>query len=248
MDQTNPNLQTNKLNLGIGWGPRASIFVSLGAYIASQLVLIMPALLIVFVSGNDDIESVLADSPWLQLVLTGISSIGLVAVLWLFLRARKLSFKNLGFAKIKATDFAWLAIAILVYFVALTITMTLASNVPGFDAEQAQDVGYEAVAGWQMAFAFIGLVILPPLAEEMMFRGFMYRGLASKWPKIVAALVTSLLFALVHFQWNVGIDVFVLSMILIWLYERTKNLWMCVLLHAFKNGLAFLAIFVFAAN
>lgn len=231
----------------LGWGPSASLFVSLLAYITSQLILVLPALLIVFISGNNDVESILAESAWLQLVLTGISSIGLLAVLWLFLRNRKLGFKNLGFAKIKATDFAWLAIAVLGYFVALSVALVIVSNVPGFDSEQTQDIGYGAVAGWQLLFAFIGLVILPPLAEEMMFRGFMYRGLAGKWPKLVAALITSLLFAVVHFQWNVGVDVFVLSLVLIWLYERTNNLWMCVFLHAFKNGLAFLALFVFAS-
>jgi len=99
-----------------------------------------------------------------------------------------------------------------------------------------------------LVLAFIGLVVLPPIAEEMLFRGFLYRGLAKRLPKILSALITSGLFALLHFQWNVSLDVFVLSLVLIALYEKTKNLWVCVGLHAIKNGIAFLALFVFVSR
>jgi membrane protease YdiL (CAAX protease family) len=229
----------------LAWGPTAAIIVSIAAYIASQLILIIPATLISRSNGSQNIDQILQDSSWLQLVLTGISSIGILAVLWLFLRSRKQKLKSLGFARIKPSDFGWLAIALVSYFIILALTMAVVTKIPGFNADQVQDVGYKtATAGWQLVFAFIGLVVLPPLAEEMLFRGFMYRGLASKWPRIIAALVTSLLFALVHFQWNVGVDVFILSLVLIALYEKTKNLWMSVFLHAIKNGLAFVALFV----
>jgi membrane protease YdiL (CAAX protease family) len=82
----------------------------------------------------------------------------------------------------------------------------------------------------------------------MLFRGFLYRGLAKRWPKYIAAAVSSLLFAVVHFQWNVGVDVFVLSMVMILLYEKTKNLWVCVALHGLKNLVAYLMLFVFTGR
>jgi len=229
----------------LAWGPAAAIIVSLLAYFISQAVLVLSVVPIALFNRGEQLDTLLSNSPWINLVLTGISSLSLLAVLWVFLRARKQTFKSLGFRKIKLSDLGWLGLAVIVYFILLAITMTIASHIPHFNAEQAQDVGYKSAVGWQLILAFVGLVVLPPLAEEMLFRGFLYRGLASKWPKIIAALVTSLLFAIVHFQWNVGVDVFVLSMVLIALYEKTKNLWMCVFLHAIKNGLAFLAIFVF---
>ena len=228
----------------LGWGPTAAIVISIVAYLVSQISLAISVAPIAFFNRGSSLDVLLADSPWINLVLTGISSIALIAVLWLFLRKRKRRFVNLGFAHIKPTDFGWLGLAAIVYFIVLAVTLTLATNIPGFDAEQTQEIGYQAAKGWQLLLAFVGLVVLPPLAEEMLFRGFMYRGLASKWPRIIAALFTSLLFALVHFQWNVGVDVFVLSLVLIALYEKTKNLWMCVFLHAIKNGMAFIAIFI----
>jgi membrane protease YdiL (CAAX protease family) len=232
----------------LGWGPAAAIFVSLGAYIVSQLILIFPITIISYFNkaAAEDFSSYLTANPWLELLLSGISAIALAAVLWVFLKQRKRSFKDLGFKKPSWSDFGWLAVAVIVYFILLSVSLTLAGLVPGFNADQQQDVGYNGIAGAQLVLAFIGLVILPPLAEEMMFRGFMYRGMASKWPKIMSALLTSALFGLVHFQWNVGVDVFVLSLVLIALYEKTKNLWMCVGLHAIKNFIAFLALFVFA--
>lgn len=229
----------------LGWGPRAALLISLLAYIMSQVILIVPIVIIKLAGNNQDFNTLLNESAWLQLTLTGVSAVGLLAVLWLFLKSRKLGFKALGFRKLKLQDFGWLAVAIFVYYLVLIVSLSVASHVPGFNADQAQDVGFDSVVGWQLGLAFIGLVVLPPLAEEMLFRGFMYRGLASKWPKIISALITSALFGLVHFQWNVGLDVFILSLVLIALYEKTKNLWMCVFLHATKNFLAFLALFVF---
>lgn len=229
------------------WGPRAAIFITIAAYLVSQLILIVPIIVARLINGDNQVAQQLQDSAWLQLTFTGISAAGLLAVLWLFLKYRHLGFWALGFRKIKAGDFGWLAITALAYYFLLIVVMAIAANVPGFNADQVQDVGFQNVAGWQLGLAFIGLVVLPPLAEEMLFRGFLYRGLSKRWPRIIAALFTSALFGLVHFQWNVAVDVFILSMVLIVLYEKTKNLWMCVFLHALKNGLAFLAIFIFVS-
>ena len=68
--------------------------------------------------------------------------------------------------------------------------------------------------------------------------------LAKKSVIMAAAIFTSGTFGLVHGQWNVAIDTFVLSMVMIALYEKTKNLWACVFLHGLKNFVAFLALFV----
>jgi hypothetical protein len=59
-----------------------------------------------------------------------------------------------------------------------------------------------------------------------------------------AIIITSLLFGAVHGQWNVAIDVFVLSLVLCSLREVTGNIWAGVLLHMLKNGLAFYLLFI----
>jgi membrane protease YdiL (CAAX protease family) len=61
----------------------------------------------------------------------------------------------------------------------------------------------------------------------------------------VAAIITSTLFGLLHGQANVAIDTFVLSMVMVYAYEsRKNNLWVPVLIHATKNLVAFVVLFV----
>lgn len=233
-------------NEPVNWGPKAAIAVSFLAYIAAQLILFVPLALIALYNRGQDIQTIVNNSAWLQVALTGISSLALLGVLWLFLYRRKAAnLKALGFKQLKTADAGWVALGLVMYYGLLIFILSVANLVPGFDLEQTQAIGYEAANSWQLVLAFIGLVVVPPLAEETLFRGFLYRGLASKWPKVWAALVASLLFAVVHWQWNVGIDVFVLSMVMILLYEKTKNLWVCVALHGIKNLIAFLVLFVF---
>jgi membrane protease YdiL (CAAX protease family) len=271
-----------------GWGPLAALLITLAAYVFSQLILIFP---LVIVQANSESGSNLLDTPWFGLVLSGLSASALLFVLWVYLKKKKLSLKSLGFVKIKASDFGWTMLAALGYIFAVGIISWLAGNIPGFNPDQAQEIGYKSAQGWQLALAFIGLVIIPPIAEEMLFRGFLYRGLANnKWnqwlilsftvgialiaglttgswvaPVIIlaigvvsailgikflrfgAAIFTSMIFGIVHMQWNVALDVFVLSIVLIMLFEKTKNLWSCIFLHGIKNGLAFMFLFVFLA-
>jgi membrane protease YdiL (CAAX protease family) len=53
----------------------------------------------------------------------------------------------------------------------------------------------------------------------------------------------SALFGLAHMQWNVAIDVFVLSMVACYLRELTGSIWAGIILHCLKNLIAFIALF-----
>ena len=59
-----------------------------------------------------------------------------------------------------------------------------------------------------------------------------------------ATLLVSVLFGVAHMQWNVGIDVFALSVVMCILRERTNSIWAGFLLHAAKNFVAFYVTFV----
>jgi hypothetical protein len=93
---------------------------------------------------------------------------------------------------------------------------------------------------------------LPPFAEEIMFRGFLFSGLKKKLPVIWAALFTSLLFAVPHLLesgsggllWIAGIDTFILSMVLCWLRQKTDRLYAGMGLHALKNFIAFATLYL----
>jgi membrane protease YdiL (CAAX protease family) len=71
-------------------------------------------------------------------------------------------------------------------------------------------------------------------------------------PVLSAALLTSAIFAAAHLPeggsggplYIAAIDTFILSLVLIYLRIKTGNLWASITLHALKNGVAFVALFV----
>jgi membrane protease YdiL (CAAX protease family) len=93
--------------------------------------------------------------------------------------------------------------------------------------------------------AFVTLVVVAPIAEEIIFRGYMYGKLKKFVPIWVAILATSLLFGAVHGAWNLAIDTFALSIVLCSLREFTGNIWASILLHMVKNGIAFYILFIY---
>lgn len=140
---------------------------------------------------------------------------------------------------------AWALTAFAIYFWVTIIVSLLVSFIPGFNSEQAQDVGFNDVTTVaEYVMAFIGLVILPPIFEEILFRGYLYGRLRRYVGFGLSTIVTSIAFGLVHGQWNVGVDTFVLSVFLCFLREYTGSLWAPMLLHALKNGLAYFFLFI----
>lgn len=117
--------------------------------------------------------------------------------------------------------------------------------IPVFDIMQVQDVGFDNLSQrYEYFLAFITLVVIAPFAEEALFRGYMYGKLRRAVPVWVAMIATSLLFGAIHAQWNVAIDVFVLSMVACSLREITGSIWAGTLLHMIKNAVAFYILFI----
>jgi membrane protease YdiL (CAAX protease family) len=146
-----------------------------------------------------------------------------------------------------------LAMAPLYYFAYFVVVAAASAFFKGLDVNQTQQVGFNDVHGAvQLILTFISLVILPPIAEELMMRGVLYSSLKKLMPIWGAVGLTSLLFAAAHLPeggsggplYIGAIDTFVLSLFLIRLRERTNGIWASMVLHATKNGVAFLALFI----
>lgn len=81
------------------------------------------------------------------------------------------------------------------------------------------------------------VVVLAPLSEELVFRGFIYGGLRKRVGKLLALLLTSLAFAVVHFQfhWAMFSQIMLLGIILALIYEKTRSLIVPILAHSLYN-------------
>lgn len=144
------------------------------------------------------------------------------------------------------SDIGLALVAIIPYLLLSGLFSSLAQSfLPGFDGNQAQDVGFSELANRsELLLAFVALVIAAPLIEEIIFRGFLFSRLKKHLGIVLGVLFTSLTFAALHLQINVGIDVFALSLVLCTLRVVTGSIWAGVLLHMTKNGVAFFILFV----
>ena len=144
-----------------------------------------------------------------------------------------------------------LAIAGTVVYILLTLlTQYVLRQMPWYDASQLQQLGVSThLYGVELVAAYVVLVIATPFFEELIFRGILYGQLRrTLLPAWATALAVSILFGLAHGQWNVGVDVFCLSLVACFLRERTGTIWPGVVIHTIKNGVAFWFIFVAAQS
>lgn len=171
------------------------------------------------------------------------------------LRLLRSSWRAIGMVRPKLADipvafigFGWY---ILLHLAAVFMIGIL---VPGVDFDGSQQLGFDmASTGGALAVIFVSLVMLPPLYEEILMRGLLFTGIRSRLSLPVTAVAVSLLFALAHLEWGgagpllwaAGIDTFVLSVVLVYVRERTGSLWPAIGLHAIKNCIAFMLLFVF---
>lgn len=180
---------------------------------------------------------------------------GLVLLaLYAFLKAKNRTFADIGLVRFRRVDVLYGLAAVPLYYLLYGLIVGLATKfVPGLDVNQRQEIGFNDVSGpLALGLTFVSLVVLPPLTEEILVRGFLYSSLKKAMPLFAAVVTTSALFAAAHLPeggsggplYIAAIDTFVLSLVLIFLREKTGSLWPCITLHAIKNGIAFVALFV----
>lgn len=243
----------------INWGPLEAVGVTLFLYFGAQIA--AGVLLFAYGALRGWSTSQLthwADNSIIAQFLFVVLVEGLtILLLYKFLSRHKAGFKTIGLVKPRWRDIGYALIGFVVYFgLFLAILQLTKGLIPSLDIDQNQQIGFEGAQGAYVALVFISLVVLPPLVEEILVRGFLYSGLAKHLPKIWAVLITSGLFALAHLQagsgepllWIAAIDTFTLSLVLIYLREKTGGLWASIGLHTIKNFIAFLVLFVFASN
>jgi hypothetical protein len=90
--------------------------------------------------------------------------------------------------------------------------------------------------------AFMKVVVVAPVVEELIFRGVIMHGLMRNYSKGTAVFFSGLLFALFHLNpWQFPAT-FVLGLILGWIMIRTRNIGLCITGHAINNFLVLMSI------
>jgi len=87
-------------------------------------------------------------------------------------------------------------------------------------------------------------VILAPVSEELLFRGLLFNRLQSCirgfW---VPALISSAIFGIYHMNLAQGIFAFLFGLLICAVYDRVRNLWAAIALHAGGNLISVLLVY-----
>jgi len=109
----------------------------------------------------------------------------------------------------------------------------------------AQVTALSNLKSWGEFFmAIIIMAFFPALFEELFFRGAV-QNLLERWWKmpLLAVIVTSLLFSLIHMSVFLFLSRAVLGFVLGLMYQRSKNLWVNIVAHFLNNTVAVIQLF-----
>lgn len=241
------------------WGPIAGVVYSLavafvGGSVAASLIL---GLVWGAFGMNETSFITWVTTPFGALLYSLLSAVITVGLIALYIARSHSNWRSIGIIPPRWKHVRTAVVAVLIYFAIYVVVISVVKAlIPALNLEQEQDLGITTPHGMvEMILVFVTLVVLPPIVEETVFRGFMFSGLRTRLPFVVSAILTSMLFALGHLQlgngtgapllWVAAIDTFVLSMVMCYVRERTGSIVPTMIMHLLKNLLAFSFLYIF---
>lgn len=246
-------LKAKSQKLEANFGGLARVVLSaFGIFILSQFIaaFLLEAIYAAVRPGSKNILDQSAAAQFFFILMAEALAVGFIL---LILRRRRLGLATIGFGRrLQWRDIKWAAGAFLIFYALLIIAMLVLINLlPGFDVNDPQNVGFNYLSSrMDIILAFLALVVLAPIGEEILIRGYLYSGLRSMWKFLPALLVTSFLFGVAHLStgvkgalWAAAVSTFILSIVLVYIREKTGALYAPIMVHSMNNLIAFFAYF-----
>ena len=233
--------------------PVTSIFLVIAVFFISQIA--AQVILSVYPSlknwSQDQATAWLQDSVIAQFAFILMAESFAIWLILKLVRKVRATKADIGLKRPYLRDIAYAVVGYGVYFAAYIVLVIVAGHFTKLNTDQPQKIGFDSAGHSQLYLVFLSLVVLPPIAEEIMFRGFLFTSLRRKFRFRYAVILTSILFGIAHLQfgnevpllWVAALDTFTLSCVLCGLREKTGSLWASIILHALKNSIAFIALF-----
>lgn len=187
---------------------------------------------------------------WVSLSLAFLESFALVGSVYILgLRRKGLSWDDIGF---RSLSLKWLIGVLIISVIVIPLSglisalIMLILNQPMVNPQ----LDFIIPEGFTWIGA-IGMVILGgiavPIAEEILFRGVVYKWMRRSWGLWPGILVSSFLFGIVHIDPSVAGAAFFLGIILALIYEYSRSLWSAILVHAINNSVKIILLYAFVA-
>ena len=113
-----------------------------------------------------------------------------------------------------------------------------------FPEYSSQEVVYELSDSSleKQCVIILSALVVAPILEEFIFRKFLYKALKFNFGILLAALISSIVFALIHFTVSSFFVLLVLGLFLCYCYEKYGSLAAPVISHSFFNLLMIISI------
>lgn len=230
-------------------------------FYAAQFLLLWLVQLVMIAWESLSLPAVFVDETLLSTLLSGAVYVGSLAIVlyvpYKFF-GRGTTRKEMGLEQ-KWPNIKDIGLAPLVLFATMVLSalalLAMTHVFDGFNLLQEQQLPFDASAQFsyiQLWLIFATLVLFAPVAEELLFRGYLYGKMRRHTSAFMTILLTSLLFAALHLgigslaelQWNVFINTFILALGMGLLREYTGSVWAGILVHMLKNVTAYLLLFI----
>lgn len=206
-------------------------------------------LIFIFVTRQINITSLLALQQYQSLTILGLillqNLIFLLPIYFVVIKPKKITLADLGFRKVKISKMLGYTILGFVLFLSTAFIISAIQvyfniEIPGF-GEQIQKIPAFGKGLINMIIASLTIIVIAPIAEEIIFRGFLYQILAKYFPAKFAIPLAGLIFAISHLEFNVILPLWLLGTIIAYIFHKTNSLYPTILFHALNNLLAFIA-------
>jgi membrane protease YdiL (CAAX protease family) len=223
-----------------GWQWWYAVLAFFGGLIVSQIAVLIVGGIWVLASGKD--LTVLQDDSSFIVVASAINELLFIATA-VFVARMSGSFRWRDFGLVRAPFWRTLALmgAVMAsYFVILGIYNVLVNLAPD---DAPEKLGADA-GDLRMLFFALLVAVLAPIAEEIFFRGLIFRALWNGWGLWPAAIVSGLLFGALHIDSTTTdrllqvVPLAVLGISFALLYSWTGTLYSTIALHATNNAIA----------
>jgi membrane protease YdiL (CAAX protease family) len=180
-----------------------------------------------------------------MLTIFSIQELILLIPLVYFLKTKKISYQELKLNKFKIGQAIKLIFFGFVAFMLINQAITFVSDyfsisIPGYGTQE-QRLPLFGQDPLSIPVSFFILVLLAPLVEELLFRGFIYTKLRNSRKASSSIIISAAIFAGFHLEPEIFLPLFILGCIIGYIYEKSGSLWVPILFHLINNGLAFAA-------
>ncbi len=228
-----------KLEFQISWGLRevAEVFFIFLAFQAIAIYFKQP------LDAGDNLEGVVA-------VWSAVEYLFLIVLIWCFVRQLLGSrMANLGWIPGRRTRDIFITLQGFATIVVLAVLTNLLywTEILERSSKIIRSVSFhELISGGLFSSVQIGLVLLiSPVCEETLYRGFIYPVLRNRLPAPLSAILISLFFAALHFDPSNFMLLFLMSIAATIAYEKSRWIGAPIAVHAFYNALVLKGFFAY---